>query len=1062
MDNEDRGRDGRLIPIQFRFVPKDVWLRMHIDTRSTIGSVKDAVLDRLKMPPFDPTIFANFYEEASNAMAKPALFPSDAKAFPKAFVARTPRKTIVEVLESDSKRTRARANDVIKSSPSKLNPKGKSKDSLAVAKGILGGEPGEGGIGSLNFVGLNVAKEIQQKTHDSSMAIESLTVLSSPTPSLSPSMKLMNGMRSSRVLKARASIASLSAAAKAGQSTAIQAVNLAEEKERSSLAASRNLFYDPTVAAGLDAYVDCFGPSGNSEAKRKEEEAMAFIQQIESTSSSLGPGNGQMRKVQKAIETSNSSPGISSSLFEGPATASADGNDLDLDYSTTDDESQRSLNIDREMAPKSARSSESDLSILSHLQQQYPPSLTSRHAISLGHQRGDAEPATSESTSDGASITLSNATTERGRSGTIIAVSSEGGKTRPGVFASQTLLNLSASSSDRPSSSSSGSHAKEKGSARIDTPHAASSPRPANRIAGIHMDEISSWKDAQHAMSRFYSVHSFSNGHQLEDWRTVAAFRLRPYELLEIQHANPQERFQLPRGAEPIDLTMLRRSSSTTLLEAEGSATSNDRYTEQFSEGWCYIFKRNSGTSKAQRAGLGVWKLRFIMVRGSRLIVYRKKPARSLINDVQAGLAWDLNSVECVFSERADGVTRPALMPIEGLCSEILTLSFQAGMAPASYINNETTGGWLQSTTISFSMRFISQTDHGAFFNTFARAHLNVRSEMVGLDGWRKKVVARATIAGRGGTVLPGRAGRRAGRNALARSRLRPPGVSRDYDDADRWSSHSESEEYGKVPNPEAFNYADMYASNSQEPSYELKSPRQASILKHQHAAQSGDYLESPALSRQRKDQQQQRQVELTESTSLTPVATTDSSSAKLGRSRGFSLARSARRVLSPTDSSSLHFSPSTPTRSMFSDHSSLSQPQSRDGREAYTPEPQRHSDGPNTSGSPGQRHHRKSSEIVTPMRTNSQTSMGAGLRLSQQQPSKVSPMSSAGRHRSHTVASPSTSPTNAKRVITPKQAQQTSSSSGAGVNFHWPFRTSNRNSSPAGSKTGSNGGNAL
>ncbi|KAK0537003.1 hypothetical protein OC842_001772 [Tilletia horrida] len=64
----------------------------------------------------------------------------------------------------------------------------------------------------------------------------------------------------------------------------------------------------------------------------------------------------------------------------------------------------------------------------------------------------------------------------------------------------------------------------------------------------------------------------------------------------------------------------------------------------------------------------------------------------------------------------------------------------------------------------------------------------------LGVGTWRRSAVIRATIAGRGGTVQPGKPGRRQGRNAFARMRTRPSGMPTELDNADDWSSGSEEE----------------------------------------------------------------------------------------------------------------------------------------------------------------------------------------------------------------------------------------------------------------------------
>ncbi|KAK0570014.1 hypothetical protein OC861_000321 [Tilletia horrida] len=78
--------------------------------------------------------------------------------------------------------------------------------------------------------------------------------------------------------------------------------------------------------------------------------------------------------------------------------------------------------------------------------------------------------------------------------------------------------------------------------------------------------------------------------------------------------------------------------------------------------------------------------------------------------------------------------------------------------------------------------------------NTAAGLGFAYGATSLGVSTWRRSAVMRASIAGRGGTVQPGKAGRRSGRNSFSRMRSRPSGMPMELDDADLWSTGSEEE----------------------------------------------------------------------------------------------------------------------------------------------------------------------------------------------------------------------------------------------------------------------------
>lgn len=315
----------------------------------------------------------------------------------------------------------------------------------------------------------------------------------------------------------------------------------------------------------------------------------------------------------------------------------------------------------------------------------------------------------------------------------------------------------------------------------------------ARRIAGINPDEISVWRNASHGLSKYYSVYSFANGHLMEDWRTVAAFRVRPFELFEIQYSNPSERAYLPRSS---------NLSAGSGRQSAGEIGIDEKYAEPFSEGWYYVHKPGSGPSKMRKAGVGVWKLRWITVRGWRLTVHRKQPLKGENPFVSSSSSpsWHLGTIKWISSEPAEIPVKPLLPSSEPLAPETLYIAFSTSGNILSSLGGNSSGATSWSESQSLALRCITPMDHEAMFRLLTRAHYRYSvgrvdpAQSLEIESWRRKAIARAIIAGRGGTVIPGRAGRRNGRNSLSRTRLRPSGVSRDWDDADKWSSQSEEE----------------------------------------------------------------------------------------------------------------------------------------------------------------------------------------------------------------------------------------------------------------------------
>lgn len=752
--SREHSQSPRLIPLQFRIVPKDIWCRVHVDVTSTIGSVKDTVLDKIHMPPVDPSLDPYFYEDARMAMSKQGLSIHEVRSFPKAFVARSPMRSLKEVLDAESQKRDPGTTDKDAHSKSKLsrlrNIQSKASAKRGAARAVLGGDPGEGGLGLMGMAGADLGVDVAPKA----------SVQKDRQPPSAPAKK-RNELRTSN--------------------QAVYPVDAAAKKEE----------VDATYLAGLDAYSDFYDGRlpGNEAAKLSEQEAMAQMREFHASSSPL------LDRVASSHSTHPSAGSSPKSLSSSASKHRTDEEGSDMESGSPAED------LTHNVRAIALHSSSSESSLASH-----GKLLAGERARSGTIMLQDVRP---HSAAKGP--TTSSQEGQEGHTSDLWDRQYHGGLPRAPSQSSSLSREVSVSDLQREEHGLLGE--SHDSSSDVDKEPSKVSANSTKRLAGIYTDEISAWRDAQHGLNRFYSVHSYSNGHLLEDWRTVAAFRLRPFELLEIHAAYPFDKVHLPRIGEASDGTSLRctmRTRSDPTPDGDKNIALDKQYLEPFCEGWCYIYKRGSGTSKAQRAGLGLWKLRWILVRGSKLSIFRNKPVRGAVED--EGKMWNLESIDAVFSEHADGATRPLLLPIDGLCRDILTITFRGLFVPPNSVHDESSP--YQKPTISF--RFVTQVDHAAFFATFARLHYYYafRHKEPTLSAltfeWRRRALARATIAGLAGTVIPGKAARRRGRNALARSRLRPSGISREFDDADRWSSESESESIVPSHRELQFNYADV------------------------------------------------------------------------------------------------------------------------------------------------------------------------------------------------------------------------------------------------------------
>ena len=332
-------------------------------------------------------------------------------------------------------------------------------------------------------------------------------------------------------------------------------------------------------------------------------------------------------------------------------------------------------------------------------------------------------------------------------------------------------------------------------------------------LAGIRLDEISrGFKDASHPLSSKFAVLSSANGCELEEWKTVAAYSIRPYDLLELQWSIPTERVYIP----PISLhdtirpTTAPNSGAKSLFkqtwgeDVDAGPDAEAVCLEPYFEGWVYVLKGSAAMGKTDKPAksaskAGKWKLHWMTVKGWRIDLYRKKPRAGEAMLPVAEQMWPLRTIDWV-AETENAIPANAALPaLETIPSTSVTVAFapkgtSSLLSSPGHSASHGYGGL--SETSSLTLRCISRFDHEAIVALLLRAWFRTCSPSSGVDNWRRKAIFRAIVAGRGGTVAAGRAGRgRGGRNAKARTRLRPSGWPREWEDADQWSSESEREE---------------------------------------------------------------------------------------------------------------------------------------------------------------------------------------------------------------------------------------------------------------------------
>lgn len=260
--------------------------------------------------------------------------------------------------------------------------------------------------------------------------------------------------------------------------------------------------------------------------------------------------------------------------------------------------------------------------------------------------------------------------------------------------------------------------------------------QPSDLSSAFSSDHISRKEDSTHPLASKFALISSTHGCEIEDWKTASS--LLPYQLLELQWAIPTERVYIP-PLQPFNEVCL----------------------EPFFEAWVYVFSSAKGKGK--------WKLHYLTVKGWRMDLYRKKPRAGEASLPLADLTYLLKGLEWVVALPSPVPPNASLPALESLPMASISLSSPNG---------------------TITLRCITGLDHESLHNLLLRAWL-------GEAEWRKKAIFRAVVAGRGGTVVKG--GRGGGRNARCRTRLRPPGWAREWEDVDEWSSDSELEGIGEV-----------------------------------------------------------------------------------------------------------------------------------------------------------------------------------------------------------------------------------------------------------------------
>lgn len=819
---------AKQIPIYIRIVPKDIWIRIHLDPKQTIASVKDTALIKVNAPESDPSLNYRFYQDAVNASghAKIAAVASQDKvvkhrswALPRTFVTRAVELGHVEErvagwlrervrkqgyrdgkgkakLSSMKSRTQIQQQRVGGSSSSART----ASDDIQVTRQISNSTlatsppstPSDLGVAAMQGGGESVASDTSV-SEDSQMVNEIAIDLD---------VSLITGNRDAKLEEELARMR-----LRQWNSTSSQSDGVLGKVDSTPTIGSSNFDSESASSNPSGQYFAGTPPRRppRSEQRKSQAEPASFYTQpgaaesfnslasIDSPSSAefvttVDDERGVMRWGTQAEPSSMAVVGAG--VGEGERLVGMDTSPVRPRSRTVTAADVRSRNTGvGEEAPMLPAGFSSPVRISSLPRTKMVAEESQRRTVSndlLAMLRGDApcpSPSTTthldyeeEEESDDQEIGFSTVPSPRLAPGGLRKKSSEG----------SAIAGLSS-----PSSTHSHSH---------------SHPAPGY-IAGIRLDEISrsGWgKQVSHPLSAKFAVISSTNGCEMEEWKTVAAYDLRPYELLELQWMIPTERVYIP----PIAIGDVIRPPSTTSSSGGRKIFNTTGWDvgpeidsvclEPFFEGWVYVMKPEKG-KKAK------WKLHFVTVKGWRMDLYRKKPRAGEAILPLADQTWSLRGVEWVLESESAVPSNTALPSLEGLPSKCLSVGFASkhggsgsGGGGGGMVGSPNT---LSSTGLGtegsvLTIRCINGFDHESLSSVLVRAWYRVAATSSGVDMWRRKAVFRAIVAGRGGTVPAGRAGRGKGsRNSKARTRLRPSGWPKEWEDADLWSSESETEQ---------------------------------------------------------------------------------------------------------------------------------------------------------------------------------------------------------------------------------------------------------------------------
>ena len=727
----------RKIPIYVRIVNKDVWLRFHVNLNSTIGSIKDLALQNAGAPEHDPTLSPHFYQDAVNVTAAAKMMGSLSQpqpnehlpqALPKSFIAPCPRPAPALPKPDSRSLDLSSASAGQPWSPSKSRSIHAWRDKAAPASrhDLRSSSPRPLHADRFDSLSSLASSTSPHKSAALTGQSSSLSAAGTSTPTADPDrIHSSPSKRSTQPKDLDLPRSSLNTVPELLVQPQPSRRNLITPPPRpldtADASTSKTLLNSP---GSFMSDMDLPFTTGNAAAEEEEARARArlvgwnrSISNVSSTVAETPPISPVRDSISKLRITGQTSPFAvaSDSMTDGASTSDDDIPDRPH-HLLPESQHFQAAESSQSLAGTSSNSSGDGLVTTEH-DSLWGTQL--EEELLKKHQGGE--------TLDDPNLLA----TDRSRSKTVTAADvANRPELLPSTVGAREAAKLKSDDSATPIEQPQPPGEASPGPSSGMRNSGATSPVSADdsssfwldrgRLAGIKLDEMSRWRDATHGASGRYAVYSFSNGLLLEDWKTVAAYKLRPFELLEMQASLPTERVHLGH-----------------LVAAE-----------TYFESWVYMLKAQS-----VRKGLGTWKLRFIVVRGSRLDLFRKKPKST----TTPAYSWDLAATKWVVSSPAN------------------TLS-------VAFAESDVT------------LRCVTSWDYGCLHALLLRAHFR-RGDADLVDAWRRTALERALIAGRGGTVQPGRAGRGTGRNAKARTRLRPPGWPRDWEDADTWSSDSASED---------------------------------------------------------------------------------------------------------------------------------------------------------------------------------------------------------------------------------------------------------------------------